>query len=994
MTIRFLDEPKSRIRFLDEPASADKSSPSPKPGERDRSGGSDKLKPWEKYRRAQTANPKPWEKYATGAPAQPSTDGFGGAAPTVEPAQGIGTDPFSKYEDYLPVANGPMLTASSAAAENGRNLRLGVQAVGRGVMESPIIPLPFPPFVAPGPGAVDIVGGLQNLVAKGLNLVGMDVPQIDKPIGGSEHLAGLVQQGAEAAGIPVETPQTSGERMLYDANRMGASAATGGAGLIGRAGKTALSGAPTVRRALMEPYHTNAGRALAVDTAAGAGSGSLVAAGHEYLPQAVQGPVTDLVLSLLGGLGGAKAVSTARAPAATAKSIYSRVVRDPNVPADATGRRPSIHTADAARRRIQAEASDPQAAAQRIREQSDFYRRNDMPQPTSGPLSNDEGLLSLERSARSESPAPFVRRDREVAQEAAEQVRSLDPGGPDPRTSTQYVSRELRNEADAARGEVQSAQRRASAADLVERELADRMAANRGTADDASATVDRVYRETLDRERARKNELFQAIDPDKSVMRDITPLAEAAADVRRSVGPLAGNAGIPDDVLRDIEAIAEQGGRVSFADIQDLRPRLRDAIEMARRAGNGQLVRNLDTLRRTVEAETPRLAAEGGDAAESAAAALDNYREVYAPRFVQGEGGELRRAIDADRSGARTTPTATAGRFLKSGPGSREAASDLQRIFEIAPNAEAGRRAGRQYLMDSLAGTVGYDGKVSATRLREWIALRQGVLENFPEFREEVGGLLRDVVGSRSQTNQLAKEVDRAVATLKRTRRGIEESALSIMVDADPVVAVRRVFSSKDPAGAMAEITAKVRQDETAYRGWKRAIAKYLAETVTTGNTASTARGERPVSLTALSKLFERQADVLSKVYVPAEMHALRRAHMAVEDLARLTVARGKGATFDDMAKEMRYAEIGLKSIYGGLRGGNMFRNLKLALKTVPGLDTDAKAAEVIRRSLFDPELAAHLLDSPVPETVKPRWNKKLGLLLGLGEAGRTDQQE
>ena len=67
MTIRFLDEPKSRIRFLDEPASADKSSPSPKPGERDRSGGSDKLKPWEKYRRAQTANPKPWEKYATGA---------------------------------------------------------------------------------------------------------------------------------------------------------------------------------------------------------------------------------------------------------------------------------------------------------------------------------------------------------------------------------------------------------------------------------------------------------------------------------------------------------------------------------------------------------------------------------------------------------------------------------------------------------------------------------------------------------------------------------------------------------------------------------------------------------------------------------------------------------------------------------------------------------------------------------------------------------------
>ena len=140
--------------------------------------------------------------------------------------------------------------------------------------------------------------------------------------------------------------------------------------------------------------------------------------------------------------------------------------------------------------------------------------------------------------------------------------------------------------------------------------------------------------------------------------------------------------------------------------------------------------------------------------------------------------------------------------------------------------------------------------------------------------------------------------------------------------------------------------------------------------------------------------MFDRHAEVLQEVYGPKDMMSLRRAHMATEDLARRTLSGTKGATIEDMARELRYAEIGLKSVFGGLRGGNMFRNLKLAIKSVPGLDSEPKIAAVIRQAMFDPKLASHLLDAEVHEVGKPRWNSRLAQLLTLAEVSRNAQKQ
>src|SRR3546814_17998824 len=58
-----------------------------------------------------------------------------------------------------------------------------------------------------------------------------------------------------------------------------------------------------------------------------------------------------------------------------------------------------------------------------------YVKEAELPVPAAHLLSNDEGLGTLGTRARTQSPVPFLRRDREVNTAAAEQVRSLRPEG-------------------------------------------------------------------------------------------------------------------------------------------------------------------------------------------------------------------------------------------------------------------------------------------------------------------------------------------------------------------------------------------------------------------------------------------------------------------------------------------------------------------------------------------------------------------------------------
>src|SRR3546814_4714921 len=94
-----------------------------------------------------------------------------------------------------------------------------------------------------------------------------------------------------------------------------------------------------------------------------------------------------------------------------------------------TGTSPSHLAVREAARVQQGRAVDPRLARENIEREQQYFKEAELPVPAAHLLSNDEGLGTLGTRARTQSPVPFLRRDREVNTAAAEQVRSLRPEG-------------------------------------------------------------------------------------------------------------------------------------------------------------------------------------------------------------------------------------------------------------------------------------------------------------------------------------------------------------------------------------------------------------------------------------------------------------------------------------------------------------------------------------------------------------------------------------
>lgn len=889
-----------------------------------------------------------------------------------------------------------------------RSLVVGAQGVGRGLADLLGTPVDLATVATNA-----AFGGAEWLVNQ---IPGVDVqlPRVTAPVGGSENIAQIAGRAAEAAGAPLVDYDdlNTAERLGYNASRLGTSALAGGAGLTARGMQLAARGArPST---FTQPYAEAAERAasapvgevrqtlqalrpLASDVGAGTTAGLALTA-----VEPLDSPVADLAATLLGGMAGASAVNIASAPRRAVQTMRDYALPDPDVRADLeTGVRPSRAIVDEARRIANEKAVDPQAAQRAIREGAEFYRDADMAVPTSGLLSNDEGLIGLENVLRREEPAPFMRRDREVAQSASDQVAALQPrGNRTGREATEYVRRGVEQRRERARAAVTSAEERLARAEQAEQRIGATAASRAELADDASRRLDRtVVDETMrpmQQEQARR---YADIDPEGTVQRDVAPLVDAVRQIRESVpAGVPQNEVLPERWLQQFERLAETGEPISFRDINRMRPFLSRAIESARSRGDYSIADSLRTIKGVVDSEAERLAAEGSPAGVRAQEAVRYTREEFAPLFGRGEGGRLRADINADDiTRSNTPPTATAGRFLRAGPGGREVAEDLRAILNASPSRAQGMAAARDYVLADLAKVVGSNGTINPSRLRRWIENRQGVFSAFPEIEGEARQMLRDVVNGREATTRLQQELRAATASQRRTDREIQNSALSLVLDADPVVAVRNVFRSRDPERAMAEITKEVRKDKDAFEGWKKAIADYLEQTVTKTNTQSTAEGARNVSLAELTNLFTRHEKVLQQVYTPGEMQTLRRAQRAVQDLSRRGISASVGSTTaENMRQAERLTEIGLKLTFGGLRGGNLMRSLRMAASSIPGLYDEEKALQLLRRAMLDPELAATLLHPPKAARPPQHWSNKIRAALGIqqtaGEAAEGDE--
>jgi len=203
-------------------------------------------------------------------------------------------------------------------------------------------------------------------------------------------------------------------------------------------------------------------------------------------------------------------------------------------------------------------------------------------------------------------------------------------------------------------------------------------------------------------------------------------------------------------------------------------------------------------------------------------------------------------------------------------------------------------------------------------------------------------------------------------------------------------------MGSGDPEKQMAELADRLKGDQRATDGLKAATRDWIRGKVrTTARNVGNPDSEK-LSRAKLDQLFSEHEKTLSKVYSPEEMNALRQAHALTDIVANIDVRATAGSeTFekfmaadkDKVGKRWRMAEAALKAKYGVLKGGGLFRTLRLFVDALPN---DTKSVEnVLFEMHFNPDLAKHLLTRNVREIGTPAWNGKLNRLMAVAAGNR-----
>ncbi len=872
----------------------------------------------------------------------------------------------------------------------GQGAKIGTQAVGSGLAHTVGA---LPDLAA---GALNAGMGAANLIGQGAEwATGLDLPQfehrIEEPVMGGEWLKENFGKLFEMGGGDLVQPEemTDRQRMLYSAEDFATQGAAGGA-LLGTPGAVKTA-ADELVPALTHPYKTAPVRTAIGDTGAGAGAGVAVEAADDYMPDWVPDPIKNLLAVVLGGSLGHSVTDMPGAIETAGRAIPDRVVKVRELHNDETGVTPSIRSADDAARFVQGAATDKDKALLEMRDADQFFSEAGGAKPTSATMTNDPGLQIMERGARDIKSRPFVERDAAVKESAQNDLNAMRPDYADP-----TVPRQMAEGIDTSiQDEMAQIAAALEQAKLADQQLGEGYKPYAGGADAASEALDKVIvGDTLKPMQAEKNRLYEDIDPEGTTMLSTDNLVALAKELEAAAsGQFPSLRDTPDALISDIKKTEpkydpETGenvggkGEMSFKDMNAMRPQLSDKITQSRKSGQFGLADQYKKVKGAISDEANALESP------EAQAASQYYKEDFAP-FTRGEGGKLRKDINADDlHRSNTPPTATAGRFLKKGgPGAKEAASDMQHILTRSPDPQAGQKAAYDYVLDDLSKTVlRADGTIAERALQTWINQREGMLSQIPEIAKEVDDLLNQVRSNKGRIDLLEGETKRVEADAE----DFGKSALSIFVGKDPDKAIAGVLGSNDPVGAVRELKSLFGAEKAANEGLKAAVADHLITRLTDAKDLPTHQ--------KIASALKKYEPVLQEVFGD-DMKYLRQAQKRMEALSKRSpqavpgsgTAERSGARglFD---KAMKPAEVVMRVMFGALRGGSEVRKLKLMGEQLP--DSSAAAQELIFRFSFDPKVAKHLLARPVAEIGTPTWNKELNKLMGWAAAGRASGEE
>lgn len=808
-----------------------------------------------------------------------------------------------------------------------------------------------------------------SAVAKGTRdlFTGLVTAPLD--IAGANETAEFVRRNIPEVNVPGAAQEFGAAALQF-----GVPAATAAG-----AARTALTNAPRLVAFLGEAGAAGLADALAAVPGQVSTIGNML--GGPTAIEAGDSPLTQrMKLGVEAGAVGAAAETLIRPLMVTGNFLY-RLIR-PIVATD-TEAQALAETA------LREAAMDPEKAIQNLESALAESAGSEF-RPTSGTASGDPGLIAGERgqATRAGSSAAFAQRKAENLAALSEEVAGVtrQPTGATPAATQAFAetqaSQALREQAE---GVARLERLNREAADEVDN-LIGELQPLRGREGEAAATasegIDQAFRQELTARTIRKNELFDAIDPDRTVeLDDFSNLQEGLSEAITKRGPLDSSAvkvrAVP--VVKNLRKRVKQATReetpvpLSFGDLQDLRPELSAEIAKARKAGEGGVVPRLVALKEAVEAETAILAERGPrEAAVAAQRAIDYFRDEFAPLFRRGTGRDLAMAIRQDRP---VPASAVARQFIKpkTAPGSREAARDLDRLATAsAPRAET-EAVVRDYVLAQLSEVaIGPTGRLMPQNVRKFRENFQEALSRFPAIQREVSDLVARAARTTERQSVMERQLKLARQSMQQSERAQNRSVAGLFLDKSPVDAIRSALDSSNPVQAMRGLVELVDKDPSgmARKGLKRALGDYIeqqvrANTVTPGGEDFQLVLNRMNSLTKDPKV--RQA--MRALYSSREMSALNQVQKRMQMMDRINQQVTAGSPTANLSRQANRARIILASLYGIVKGRGIFAISDFVAKSL-GRDPAARAEALIQQAYLDPELAIILLSRPSDDSV------------------------
>lgn len=422
------------------------------------------------------------------------------------------------------------------------------------------------------PGSfVDITNAVTNMALMGAdgladlagNPMGIDVPlrMSSRPAFGTDFNTDLIESVIPGEPYDPETEMTPAQRIGYEANNMAAATIVPSSWLK----RMAVDGvAQAAKSPLLESLTRNVNPVS--DTVAATGAGAAYGAYESMVPEDIKkqfGPIGE-ILAAVGGASGANLLENfARGGVRGVGAGIDRVLTggvDTSLPPNPDGRFVKSKDADLAALLVQSRAANPAVAADTIKRKVDDLApfAGDNAVPTMGILSDDPGLIALEKGQR-QSPelfSQFALRDQATERAALANASRIAPENATGRQFTDAIEQQHNARVDAARGELDYATGRQEQLDAIMAQRAANVTAAQGTKPLASQRLDDVVAPALTAAQQAKNDAFDAIDPTGEVQRPVDPLLDTVNEIEANTGALSSPAGQPKALMDQIKGLS------------------------------------------------------------------------------------------------------------------------------------------------------------------------------------------------------------------------------------------------------------------------------------------------------------------------------------------------------------------------------------------------------------------------------------------------------